>query len=224
MGNPYAIEATGGGLRAVLTDGTELEAEQILLATGRRPNTKGLGLAEAGVELNWKGAVVVDDFSRSSVPSIYAVGDVTDRVNLTPVALHEGECVARTLFGPEPVAPVHRDVPSAVFSQPPIGTVGLTEAEAREQYQHIDVYRSVFRNLKGTLTGSHEKTLMKLVVDRASDRVLGLHMVGPDAAEIVQGFAVAIKCRATKAQFDSTLGIHPTSAEELVTLREPVTS
>jgi glutathione reductase (NADPH) len=220
--NVDAIEATEAGVRAVLTDGTQLTAEQILLATGRRPKTRELGLVDAGVELDASGAVVVDDFSRSSLPSIYAVGDATDRINLTPVALHEGECVARTLFGPEPLAPVHEDVPSAVFSQPPIATVGLTEAEARERYGKIDVYRSVFRNLKGTLTGSDEKTLMKLVVDRSSDRVLGLHMVGPDAGEIVQGFAVAIKCRATKAQFDSTLGIHPTSAEELVTLREPV--
>jgi glutathione reductase (NADPH) len=221
--NVDAIEATEQGVRAALTDGTQLEADQILLATGRRPKTRELGLADAGVELDPRGAVVVDEFSRSSLPSIYAVGDATDRINLTPVALHEGECVARTLFGPEPVAPVHEDVPSAVFSQPPIGAVGLTEAEARVRYGDVDVYRSVFRNLMGTLTGSDEKTLMKLVVDRASDRVLGLHMVGPDAAEIVQGFAVAIKCRATKAQFDSTLGIHPTSAEELVTLREPVT-
>lgn len=222
--NVDAIEATLGGVRAMLNDGTELIAEQILLATGRRPKTEGLGLAEAGVELDPRGAVVVDGFSRSSVPSIYAVGDATDRKNLTPVALHEGECVARTLFGPEPVAPVHVDVPSAVFSQPPIGSVGLTEAEARARYGEVDVYRSVFRNLKGTLTGSPEETLMKLVVDRASDRVVGLHMVGPEAGEIVQGFAVAIKCRATKAQFDSTLGIHPTSAEELVSLREPTMS
>ena len=222
--NVDAIEATEGGVRARLTDGAQIEAEQILLATGRRPKTRELGLADAGVELDSKGAVVVDEFSRSSVPSIYAVGDATDRINLTPVALHEGECVARTLFGAEPVAPVHEDVPSAVFSQPPVGTVGLTEAEARARYREVDVYRSVFRNLKGTLTGSEEKTLMKLVVDRASDRVLGLHMVGPDACEIVQGFAVAIKCRATKAQFDSTLGIHPSSAEELVTLREPATN
>ena len=220
--NVDAIRATKRGLRATLTDGAEIEADQILLATGRKPKTRGLGLAEAGVELDPNGAVVVDDLSRSSVSSIYAVGDVTDRVNLTPVALYEGECVARTLFGPEPVAPVHEDVPSAVFSQPPVGTVGLTEAEARARYVDIDVYRSVCRSLKGTLTGTDETTLMKLVVERASDRVVGLHMVGPEAGEIVQGFAVAIQCRATKAQFDATLGIHPTLAEELVTMREPV--
>jgi glutathione reductase (NADPH) len=220
--NVDAIRATGRGLGATLTDGAEIEADQILLATGRRPKTRGLGLAEAGVALDSNGAVVVDDLSRASVPSIYAVGDVTDRVTLTPVALHEGECVARTLFGPEPVAPVYQDVPSAVFSQPPVGTVGLTEAEARARYGDIDVYRSVFRSLKGTLTGTDETTLMKLVVERASDRVVGLHMVGPEAGEIVQGFAVAIQCRATKAQFDATLGIHPTLAEELVTMREPV--
>jgi glutathione reductase (NADPH) len=150
------------------------------------------------------------------------MGDVTDRLNLTPVALHEAMCLARTLFGGEPTSPVHENVPAAVFSQPPVGTVGLTEAQARERHPEIDVYRSRFRQLKDTLTGGDETTLMKMLVDRQSDRVLGVHMVGPEAGEIIQGFAVALKCGATKAQVDATVGVHPTSAEELVTLREPV--
>jgi glutathione reductase (NADPH) len=164
--------------------------------------------------------VVVDAYSRSSVPSIWAIGDVTDRVNLTPVAIHEGMCLAATLFGEGPVAPDHTNVPSAVFSQPPIGTVGLTEVEARAHYAEIDLYRTRFRELKHTLSGRDQKTMMKLVVDRASQRVVGAHMVGPHAAEVIQGIAIAIKCGATKAQFDATIGVHPTSAEEFVTMRE----
>jgi glutathione reductase (NADPH) len=156
------------------------------------------------------------------VPSIWAIGDATDRINLTPVAIHEANCLARTLFGDEPTAPDHSNVASAVFSQPPIGSVGLTEAQARSAHAEVDVYRSRFRPLKHTLTGRDEQTMMKLVVDRASGRVVGVHMVGPEAGEIIQGFAVALKCGATKAQFDATIGIHPTSAEEFVTLREPV--
>lgn len=223
--NVTALEkAGGGGLRATLTDGSVVEADQVLFATGRLPNSANLGLEEVGVELDGVGAVVVDAYSRSSVPSIHAVGDVTDRLALTPVAIHEAMCLVKTLFQGQPTAPVHENVPAAVFSQPPVGSVGLTEAQARERYAEIDVYRSRFRPLKHTLTGSDETTMMKLVVDRASDRVLGLHMVGADAGEITQGFAVAIKMGATKAQFDATVGIHPTAAEELVTLREPVGS
>jgi glutathione reductase (NADPH) len=210
------------GLRVEANDGRVLEADQVLYATGRRPLTRDLGLEEAGVELGSNGAIVVDEYSRSSVQSIYAIGDVTDRIMLTPVAIAEGEALARTLFRGEPTRPDHADVPSAVFSQPPIGTVGLTEDRAREAYDRIDIYRSSFRPLKHTLSGSQERSLMKLVVDRGSDRVLGVHVLGPEAGEIVQGFAVALKMGATKAQFDSTIGIHPTSAEELVTLREPV--
>jgi glutathione reductase (NADPH) len=221
--NVTAIEKTDAGrLRAQLTDGTTEEADQILYATGRRPNSENLGLEEVGVELDAKGAIVVDEYSQSSVPSIYAVGDITDRIALTPVALHEAMCLVATLYRGEPTAPVHENVPAAVFSQPPVGTVGLTEAEARERFSAVDVYRSRFRPLKHTLTGGDETTMMKLIVDRESDRVLGLHMIGPEAGEVAQGFAVAIKCGATKAQFDSTVGIHPTSAEEFVTMREPV--
>jgi glutathione reductase (NADPH) len=220
--NVARIARDDAGLRVALTDGGTLEADQVLFATGRKPLTRDLRLEEAGVELEPDGAIAVDEYSRTSVESIYAIGDVTDRVMLTPVAIAEGEALARTLFGAEPTRPDHADVPSAVFSQPPIGTVGLTEAQARKTCAEIDVYRSSFRPLKHTLSGSEERSLMKLVVDRASDRVLGVHVLGPEAGEIVQGFAVALKMGATKAQFDATIGIHPTAAEELVTLREPV--
>ncbi|MGE4606540.1 MAG: glutathione-disulfide reductase [Myxococcota bacterium] len=222
--NIASIEKVSTGLRATLEDGSTLDADTILFATGRTPNTRGLGLEEAGVELAGNGAIVVDEFSRSSVPSIWAVGDATDRINLTPVAIHEAMCLASTLFRDDPIRPVHSDVASAVFSQPPIGSVGLTEAQARETFPEIDIYCSRFRALKHTLTGSQEQTLMKLIVDRASDRVVGVHMVGPDAGEIIQGFSVAVKCGATKSQFDATIGIHPTSAEEFVTMREAVSS
>ncbi len=219
--NVSKIEKTPAGLRATLTDGSQLEADQILYATGRAPLTAGLGLDEVGVELNENGAVAVDAFSRTSVPDIYAIGDVTDRKNLTPVAIHEGVCLANTLFGDKPMKPSYRDIPAAVFSQPAIGTVGLTEAEARQEYEKVDIYESTFRALRHTLTKGEEQTYMKLVVDRDSDRVVGLHMVGPEAGEIVQGFAVALKSGATKAHFDATIGVHPTSAEEFVTMRTP---
>ena len=220
--NVASIEKVSGGLRAALEDGSVLETDAILYATGRVPRTRGIGLEEVGVALDEMGVISVDAFSRSSVPSIWAIGDATDRINLTPVAIHEGICVARTLFGGVATKPDHTGVASAVFSQPPIGTVGPSEAAAREIYGDIDVYRSTFRALKHTLTGRGEQTMMKIIVDRVSDRVVGIHMVGADAGEIVQGFAVALKCGATKAQFDATIGIHPTSAEEFVTMRDPV--
>ena len=214
--------ASDGGLRATLRCGTRLEGDAILYATGRRPLTADLGLEEAGVKLEASGAIAVDEYSRTSVTSIWAIGDVTDRINLTPVAIHEGMCLAATLFDGRPTKPVYENVASAVFSQPPIGTVGLTEAEARARFGEVDVYRTSFRELKHTLTGREERTLMKLVVDAASDRVVGAHMVGDHAGEIIQGVAIALVCGATKAQFDATIGIHPTSAEEFVTLREKV--
>jgi glutathione reductase (NADPH) len=220
--NVASIEKVSDGLRASLEDGSVLDTDAILYATGRVPRTRGFGLEEAGVALDEKGAVSVDAFSRSSIPSIWAIGDATDRINLTPVAIHEGICVAKTLFGGVDTKPDHTGVASAVFSQPAIGTIGLSEAAAREAHAEIDVYRSTFRALKHTLTGRDEQAMMKLIVDRASDRVVGLHMVGADAGEIIQGFAVALKCGATKAQFDATIGIHPTSAEEFVTMRDPV--
>jgi glutathione reductase (NADPH) len=212
----------GRGVRASLTDGSFLEADLILFATGRHPNVAGLGLEAVGVEMAADGSIRVDPYSRTSVPSIWAIGDVTNRINLTPVAIHEGVCLSETLFGAGPRSPDHENVPAAVFSQPPVGTVGLTEEEARARFDAVDVYRSTFRALKQTLTGGGERTMMKLVVDRETDRVLGLHMVGPDAGEIVQGFAVAIKAGAKKADFDATIGIHPTAAEEFVTMRTPV--
>jgi glutathione reductase (NADPH) len=220
--NVTRIERSASGLMACLTDGSELLADQVLFATGRAPRSADLGLQEVGVELDDAGAVVVDEYSRSNVPSVYAIGDVTDRIALTPVAIHEAICLANSLFNDRPMKPDHDDVPSTVFSQPPLGTVGLTEAEARERYAEVEVYTSEFRPLKHTLTDGDERSLMKLIVDRASDRVVGVHMVGPEAGEIVQGFAVALKCNATKAQFDATIGVHPTLAEELVTMREPV--
>jgi glutathione reductase (NADPH) len=179
-----------------------------------------LGLAEAGVELDELGAVAVDEGSRTAVESIYAVGDCTNRLNLTPVAIAEGRAVAESLFNNRPMVMSHKDVPSAVFSQPPVGTVGLSEAQARVLYGEVDVYVTSFRALKHTLSGRDERTMMKLVVERAGQRVVGCHMVGTDAPEIIQGFAVAVKCGATKAQFDSTVGIHPSAAEEFVTMRD----
>jgi glutathione reductase (NADPH) len=223
--NVAAIERAGQALRVTLTNDAVFETDLVMFATGRLPNTRGLGLAEAGVELDpGTGAVLVDGYSRSSVPSIHAVGDVTDRINLTPVAIAEAQALAATLFGGVLTMPDHRYVPSAVFSQPPIGSVGLTEEEARLQCGAIDVFRSRFRPLKHTLTGREERVMMKLIVDCASDRVVGCHMVGADAGEIVQGVAIALKAGATKAEFDATIGIHPTAAEELVTMRTPIPS
>jgi glutathione reductase (NADPH) len=213
------IEKLPRGIRATLDDGAALEADLILFATGRTPNTHDLGLERAGVKLDHGGAVVVDSYSCSSVPNIYAVGDCTDRMQLTPVAIAEGQAVAETLFHANPQTPDYDNVPTAVFSQPTIGTVGLTEAAARERYRAVDIYKSSFRPLKHTLSGRDERSFMKLVVDGETDRVLGCHMVGSDAGEIVQGLAIALKCRATKAQFDATVGIHPTAAEEFVTMR-----
>jgi glutathione reductase (NADPH) len=220
--NITALAKTDGGIQATLTDGSTLEADVVMYATGRAPLTANLGLEAAGVEINAKGAVVVDEYSKTSVDNIYAVGDVTDRINLTPVAIREGHAVSDTLFGNKPSKADHVDVPSAVFSQPPMGSVGLTEAEARAQYGAVDIYKSDFRAMKSTLSGSDEKVLMKLIVDRASDRVVGCHMIGPEAGEIIQGIGIAVKCGATKAQFDATVGIHPTTAEELVTMRDKV--
>jgi len=207
-------------LRATFDDGETLEIDAILAAIGRQPNTQGLGLETVGVRTDERGAILVDSSFRTSVPGIYAVGDAIDRIALTPVALAEGMMVATNLFGGGKLEASYDCVPSAVFSNPPVGSVGLTEEEARAERGAIDVYKSTFTPLKQTLAGGGDKTMMKLVVERATGRVLGVHMVGADAAEIVQGFAVALKCGATKAQFDATLGIHPTAAEELVTLRE----
>ena len=201
--------------------GQEISADLVMYATGRGPNTRGLGLAEIGVKTNERGAVAVDAWQRTSIPSIYAVGDVTDRLNLTPVAIGEGRAIAETLFNNNPIRMDHADVPTAVFSNPPIGTVGLTEEQARKEYgDNVDVYVARFRPMKNTLSGRDERTLMKLVVDGKSDRVLGCHMLGPDSPEIIQGLAIAVKCGASKRMFDQTVGIHPSAAEEFVTMRE----
>lgn len=202
---------------------TPLGVDAVLYATGRVPNTLGLGLAEAGVALDEAGGVTVDAFGQTNISSIHAVGDVTNRIALTPVAIREGAALANTLFGPTPVSADLTTVPSAVFSQPPIGTVGLTEAQALVQYGEIDIYSSKFRNMRHTLSGRDERTLVKLIVDSASQRVLGAHMVGADSPEIIQGLAIAIRMGATKADFDATVALHPSAAEEFVTLRDKVT-
>src|SRR6266404_1042878 len=216
------IEKVENLLRATLTDGTVIEANQILYATGRVSRTPRLGLENAGVNLKGNGAVIVDEYSKSSVDNIYAIGDCTDRLMLTPVAIAEGMAIANTLFNNKPTKPNYFNVPTAVFSTPPCGTVGMTEQQARASNLAVDVYKSVFKPLKLTLTRRDERTMMKLVVDRATDRVLGCHMVGADAAEIIQGLAVALNCGATKAHFDATIGIHPTAAEEFVTMRAKI--
>jgi glutathione reductase (NADPH) len=214
------IERRGEGLSLMTQAGETVEADAVLYATGRVPNTRGMGLAEAGVALAPTGAIVVDEGSRTTVPSIYAVGDCTDRRNLTPVAIAEGRAVAETLFHDRPTRVDYEYVPSAVFSQPPVGTVGYSERDARARFGAVDVYVQSFRPMKHALSGRDERTMMKLVVARDSGRVVGCHIVGADAPEIVQGFAVAIRCGATKAMFDATVGIHPTAAEELVTMRD----
>ena len=214
------IDKVATGYIVTTTAGDKVETDLVMYATGRRPNTKGMGLEEVDVRINETGAVVVDEWQRSSVPNIYAIGDVTDHINLTPVAIAEGRAIAETLFNNNPVKMDHANVPSAVFSQPPIGTVGLTEERARREYGEVDVYVARFKPMKNTLSGREERTLMKLVVDQRSDRMLGCHMLGPDAPEIVQGLAIAIKSGATKRMFDQTVGIHPSAAEEFVTMRE----
>lgn len=215
------IKAADGSLSLKTNKGTVEGFSHIMFATGRRPNTKNLGLDTVGVKMNKNGAIEVDEYSRTSVPSIWAVGDVTDRVNLTPVALMEGGALAKSLFLNEPTKPDYRAIPSAVFSQPPIGQVGLTEEQAIKEYGDINIFTANFRPLKATLSGLPDRVFMKLIVCAKTDTVLGLHMCGEDAPEIVQGFAVAIKAGLKKADFDATVGIHPTAAEEFVTMRTP---
>ncbi|MDR4305582.1 glutathione-disulfide reductase [Chelatococcus sambhunathii] len=208
-----------GDLRVVQTcAGQTLEVEQAMLAIGRRPLVSGLGLETVGVEFDHKGAIQVDATSQTTVPSIYAIGDVTDRLNLTPVAIREGHAFADTVYGGRSVTVDHSNVPTAVFATPEVGTVGLTEEQARERGE-VDVYKARFRPMKATLSGRDDKVLMKLVVDAATDRMLGVHIVGEDAAEMIQIAAIAVKMGATKADFDATMALHPSAAEELVTLR-----
>ena len=216
-----SIEKHNDGYSVMFDMGEEVVADCVMYATGRAPNTKNLGLTELGVTLNKKGAVQVDEWNRSSVENIFAIGDVTDRVNLTPVAINEGRVFAESFFNKNPMTLDYTNIASAVFSQPTVSVVGMTEEEARKNHK-VRVFISRFRLMKHTLSGRNERTMMKLVVDKATDKVLGVHMVGDDAPEIIQGFAVALKCGATKAQFDATVGIHPTAAEEFVTMRDPV--
>ena len=215
------VEKTANGLVAHCKDGSTLEADEILYAIGRTPKVDGLGLEEVGVKLKDNGAVVVDEYFKTSVDSIYAIGDIIDRMQLTPVALAEGMAVAKTLFRNQPSTVNYENIPTAVFSQPPIGTVGITEEEAREKHGPLKIFKSTFRPLKHTLTKRDTETMMKMIVQADTDRVLGVHMVGDDAGEIMQGIGVALKAGATKADFDATIGIHPTAAEEFVTMREP---
>ena len=217
--NVTAIEKTDSGVRLTLTDGSTMDAGAVMYATGRKPKTDGLGLETAGVDMTANGAVKVDGYSRTNVTSIFAVGDVTDRVQLTPVAIKEGHAFALTEFGDTPTSPDHDAIPTAVFSQPPIGTVGLSEAEAREKYGEVQVFTSDFRPMKNTLGGSEERAFTKLIVDTATDKVVGAHMIGTDAAEIIQGIGIAVKAGLTKAQFDATVAVHPSSAEEFVLMR-----
>jgi len=214
------LDKTLDASRLMLSDGRILEAEEILFATGRIPNTRGLGLEGAGVDVSENGAIKVDEWSRTSRSNIYAIGDCTDRINLTPVAISEGRALADSIYNNDPKTVDYENIASAVFSQPPVGTVGMTEAEARQRYQDITIYQSEFRPLKATISGDDGRTMMKLIVEQDSRRVVGCHMVGDDAPEIIQGLGIAIKCGATKEQFDATMAIHPTAAEEFVTMYE----
>ena len=218
--SPAGLTKQDNSIQVVFNNNTRASFDLVMFATGRKPNTAGIGLEAAGVNLGADGAVLVDNYSKSSVDSIHAIGDVTNRLNLTPVATAEGMALARTLFGGKPTPVDHENVPTTVFANPNLGSVGLSEEQARERFGKVDIYKTAFRSLKHTMGKSEEKIFMKLVVDAASQRVVGAHMLGPDAGEAIQGIAIAVKLGATKAQFDATIGIHPTAAEEFVTLRE----
>jgi glutathione reductase (NADPH) len=217
-----AVDKHGGEFTSHLSNGSSIASDQVMFAIGRHPNVNGLGLEKAGVALNpANGGIMVDHFSKTLADNIYAIGDVTHRVNLTPVAIREGHAFADTVFGKRSVQVDHADIPTAVFSQPEVGTVGLTEEEARARFSRVDIYKATFRPMKATLSGRDTRMLMKLVVDGLSDRVVGCHIVGDGAAEIIQAVAIAVKMKATKADFDATIALHPTGAEELVTMRTP---
>ncbi|MET3911120.1 glutathione reductase (NADPH) [Bradyrhizobium sp. S3.3.6] len=216
------FDRNGDEFTTHLSNGSSLASDQVMFAIGRHPAVANLGLEKAGVAINPRnGGIAVDHFSKSSVDSIYAIGDVTHRHNLTPVAIREGHAFADTVFGKRTVQVDHSTIPTAVFSQPEVGTVGLTETEARAQFSHVDIYKTTFRPIKATMSGRDTRVLMKLVVDGSTDRVLGCHIVGDGAAEVTQVVAIAVKMKATKADFDATIALHPTAAEELVTMRTP---
>jgi glutathione reductase (NADPH) len=212
------------GLCVELSGHDEVVVDQVMFATGRRPNVKGLGLEAAGVKLGVTGGIEVDAYSQTSMPNIYAVGDVTDRIALTPVAIREGHAFADTVFGDKPTKVDHANVPTAVFSEPECGAIGLTEVQACRELARVDIYKSSFRPMKATLAGRDTRTFMKLVVDGSTDRVVGCHIVGPDAGEMIQLIGIAVKMKATKADFDAVMAVHPTAAEELVTMREKAVS
>lgn len=217
---PSKIEKNGDGYILHFEDGTTLETGLVMFATGRVPLTEGLGLETAGVALGRNGKIEVDEFSKSSVDSIYAVGDVTDRVNLTPIAIREGAAFVETVFNNNPTKVDHSEIPTAVFSQPEVGTVGLTEEQAVSQYGSIDVYKSQFNPMKNTISDRVERMIMKMIVDQASQKVLGVHILGPDSGEIIQALGIALKMGAAKADFDATVALHPSAGEELVTMKE----
>ncbi|MFN3657817.1 MAG: glutathione-disulfide reductase [Pseudolabrys sp.] len=219
-----AIDKAGDEYVVHLSDKTTIAADKVMFAIGRRPNVMGLGLDKLGVRIHEHGGIEVDEYSRTSVPNIYAVGDVTNRVNLTPVAIREGHAFADTLYGGKPTRVDHADVPTAVFTEPEVGVIGLSEAQARERCKILDVYKTSFRPMKATLSGRQTRSFMKLLVDGETDRVVGCHIVGPDAGELIQVIGIAVKMGATKADFDATMAVHPTAAEELVTLREKAMS
>jgi glutathione reductase (NADPH) len=219
-----AVQKNAERYFATLSDDTGIEADKVMFAIGRWPNSRGLGLEALGVKLGKRDSIAVDEYSQSSVPHIYAIGDVTDRIALTPVAIREGHAFADTVFGGRPTAVNHRDVPTAVFSEPEVGVVGLTEAEACATLARVDIYKTTFRPMKATLSGRNTRSFMKLVVDGLTDRVVGCHIVGPDAAELIQAIGIAVTMKATKADFDATMAVHPTAAEELVTMREKAAS
>ena len=214
------VDKHGHEFTTHLSNGSSIASEQVMFAIGRHPAVANIGLETTGVAINPKnGGIAVDSFSKTSVPSIYAIGDVTHRTNLTPVAIREGHAFADTVFGKRTVEVDHADIPTAVFSQPEVGTVGLTENEARAKFSHVDIYKTSFRPMKATMSGRDTRVLMKLVVDGTTDRVVGCHIVGDGAAEMVQVLGIAVKMKATKADFDATMALHPTAAEELVTMR-----
>jgi glutathione reductase (NADPH) len=216
------VEKVGGEFTSHLSHGSSVASEQVMFAIGRHPNVANLGLEKAGIAINpANGGIAVNDACQTNIPHIYAIGDVTHRVNLTPVAIREGHAFADNVFGKRSVAVDYHDIPTAVFSQPEVGTVGLTEEQARAQYHKVDIFKAVFRPMKATMSGRNTRILMKMIVDGETDRVLGCHIVGPEAAELIQLVGVTMKMKATKADFDATMALHPTAAEELVTMRTP---
>jgi glutathione reductase (NADPH) len=219
-----AIEKSGDELITRLSDNSAITADKVMFATGRRPNVKGLGIEGLNIKLHEHGGIDVDEYSRTSVSNVYAVGDVTNRVNLTPVAIREGHAFADTIYGGRPTPVDHSNVPTAVFSEPEVGVIGLTESQARDRLHKVDVYKTTYRPMKATLSGRNTRSFMKILVDGITNRVVGCHIVGPDAAELIQVVGIAVKMGATKADFDATMAVHPTAAEELVTMREKAMS